>query len=292
VLVRILIAIPKILWKVGLIGLLNFFIDNPILSLLPWLGLFVFLDLTLYQGLAQIFGNLYNKVAHRSDLRARNEYVCIGNYILPFDGKWTVFNGGVDKALSHSWGIISQRYAYDFIILDDEGKSHAGDNKSLQSYYCYGKEVISPADGIVVKVSRRHKDSRVNGSKAYCDTWDIRGNYITIKHAESEYSLIAHLAPDSIIVDVGDNVKQGDIIAKCGNTGNTSEPHVHFQLQTKKSFFLSAGLPIAFSGINAYDKTNYSMADKRATEGNLQEINGKKYIGRGLEVENAKRIFS
>jgi len=101
----------------------------------------------------------------------------------------------------------------------------------------------------------------------------LRGNFIVIKHAEKEYSLYAHLAPKSVVVSKGGRVLQGQIIAKCGNSGNTSEPHLHFQLQTGKSFFTSAGLPIYFTNI----KTNKKPM--------LAKGNGL-YIERGLEVEN------
>lgn len=57
-------------------------------------------------------------------------------YSLPLKGNWVVVNGGITKALSHSWSINSQRYAYDFIKLDENGKSYAGDEMNLDSYYC------------------------------------------------------------------------------------------------------------------------------------------------------------
>jgi hypothetical protein len=254
---------------------------------MPILALFVFLDITFWISAAQILGNLFAKIAYRSKLPSGDNYDCKVEYILPFDGKWTVFNGGVSKGLSHSWGILPQRYAYDFIIMDDEGKSFAGDNTSLQSYYCYGKDVIAPADGTVVKVSDKHRDSRVTGENVYCDTWDIRGNFVVIKHADGEFGAIAHLVPGSITVRKGDNVKRGDILAKCGNSGNTSEPHIHFQLQSGKSFFRSAGLPIAFVNIDAREKTNYGMADSRSPQKAASEARGNcVYIGRGLEVNN------
>jgi murein DD-endopeptidase MepM/ murein hydrolase activator NlpD len=172
--------------------------------------------------------------------------------------------------------------------MDDNGKSFDGDNKSLHSYFCYGKNILAPADGTVVSVSNRHVDSRVSGEKVYCDTWDIRGNFVVIKHAEKEYSASAHLVPGSITVRKGDKVSQGQVIGKCGNSGNTSEPHLHFQLQTGKSFFLSAGLPISFVNINAQEKTNYGMADSRGAQKEVLEASGigRVYIGRGLEVEN------
>ena len=240
----------------------------------------------LWQSLGQICGYIFVHIIYKFTLPSKENYFCSTDYILPFDGKWTVINGGVDKSLSHAWGIATQRYAYDFFIVDNDGKSLDGDNQSLQSYYCYGKDVLAPADGEVVKISNKHKDSRVNGKKAYCDTWDIRGNFIVMKHAEHEYSLIAHLMPDSISVNIGDMVKQGTLIAKCGNSGNTSQPHIHFQIQTGESFFISAGLPVAFCRISTQIKANYELIDKRKCQGNLQTSNENVYIGRGLEVEN------
>jgi len=252
------------------------------------LPLFVFLDVNFWLGMCQIFGSWFAKIKYGSNLPSAENYDCKVDYILPFEGKWTTFNGGVDKALSHSWGILPQRYAYDFIIMNDEGKSFEGDNTRLDSYYCYGENIIAPADGTVVQVSGNHKDSRVTGTKVYCDTWDIRGNFIVIQHAEQEFSLSAHLIPGSITVRKGDQVKRGEVIAKCGNSGNTSEPHLHFQLQSGKSFFASAGLPISFVNISAEAKMNYSMADPRTPQKETLNArkNGSVYIGRGLEVEN------
>lgn len=283
----LLLSTTRILWKMGIAGLLLGFIsEHPIFDFTSLLALFGFVDPVMYQSFAQLYGNRHTKIAFGKNLPSKDNYICKGSYILPVSGKWTVLSGGMNKELSHSWDIISQRYAYDFIILDNEGRSFEGDAKSVQNYYCYGKEIVAPANGLVVKVSRRHEDSRVNGKAVYCDTWDIRGNFIVIEHAEKEFSFIAHLAPRSITVNAGDIVKQGDIIAKCGNTGNTSEPHVHFQLQTGKSFYFSAGLPVIFNGISAQDKANYAIADKRTTKGNFQQTESGTYIGRGLEVEN------
>jgi hypothetical protein len=242
----------------------------------------------LLQSLKQIWGMIYTPIAHKFRLPSKNNYTCKSNYILPFNGKWVVVNGGVDKALSHSWSIYPQRYAYDFIVMDDEGNFSAGDKSSLQSYYCYGKDIIAPADGEVVKVSHHHKDSRVDGKKVYCDATDISGNHIVIKHNEYEYSMIAHLMPNSVTVSAGDIVKQGEIIAKCGNSGNTSMPHIHFQLQSNDNIFLAAGLPIIFTNISAQDKVNYKSIDIRSCQNNLQVIGSRSFIGRGLEVENGK----
>lgn len=171
------------------------------------------------------------------------------SYRLPFDGEWLTVNGGLDKETSHSWSICNQRYAYDFYI-DQEGKSYRTDGKTVSDYYCYGELVLSPADGVVVDIKDGFEDTPISeNGEIQCLASDIRGNYIVIHHGEKEYTTIAHLKKGSILVKVGDYVSQGQPIARCGNSGNTSEPHIHFQLQQGKSFLFSASLPIYFDGI-------------------------------------------
>ena len=271
--------------RLALLGYLGFlgFVFSPFLFLLFGFWLFGFAGAfrghelrILAQSLCQIWGMLYTPVIHGFRLPSKENYACKESYILPFTGKWTVVNGGVDQELSHSWGSYPQRYAYDFIILDDEGNYSEGDKSSLQSYFCYGKDIVAPADGEVVKVRNHHKDSRTDGENVYCDAADIAGNHVIIKHNKNEYSAIGHIMPNSITVNIGDFVKQGQIIAKCGNSGNTSQPHIHFQLQNGKNFFTSAGLPIMFDGINAWQKMNYGLLDKRACQGNLRYLDGGK----------------
>ena len=286
---RVVIALAsKLVWLFP-IGIIGSVIGISQLVLFSYFAILIFLQMpisTLLQSLYQIAGMIITPISNNFKLPSMENYTLKGDYILPFNGKWTVVNGGTSKALSHAWSILPQRYAYDFIVVDDDGKSYSGDKKSVNNYYCYGKDIIAPADGVVVKLIDKHKDSFVDGINAYCDSSRIEGNSITIKHNDSEYSVIAHILRGSFSVQIGEKVKQGDIIAKCGNTGNSSEPHIHFQLQAGKNFFLSAGLPVAFSNIKAQDKKNYSLLDKRTVVDNLQVVGNKSYIGRGLEVEN------
>jgi hypothetical protein len=280
----------------AVLGLLRFYFDDPIFIhfwiigalgfLLSFLPQIPALPIIFLQSLYMSIGVLYIYITKGFKVPSKENYVCKSEYILPFTGKWTIGNGGFNKKLSHSWGVLSQRYAYDFLIFSDEGKSLSGDNKSIQSYFCYGKDIISPADGEVVKIRKKRKDSYVDGKNIYCDTIDMRGNYIVIKHNDYEYSHIVHIMQNSIIVKVGDKVNQGQIIAKCGNSGNSSEPHIHFQLQSGKNFLTSATLPIIFSNIKTQPKANYELFDKRDCTDNLEIVENRTYVGRGLEVEN------
>jgi len=283
----------KIKWLFFAINLLGLFLDIPYSTWGSPIFLFLFfIEPGAIQGFYQIFGIIYVHIIHKFKLPSKENYVCKSNYILPFNGKWTICNGGLNKKLSHSWGIVTQRYAYDFLIINNEGRSFDKNEKNVENYFCYSKDIITPADGIVIKISNKNNDSRVNGKKAYCDVWDIRGNFIVIKHNDTEYSAIAHIMKDSFTVKIGDQVKQGEIIGKCGNSGNTSEPHIHFQLQNGKSFFFSAGLPIMFSNIITENSIGYKLFLEKfkvnsTCEDNLQKMdNNKYYIGSGLNVEN------
>jgi len=70
---------------------------------------------------------------------------------------------------------------------------------------------------------------------------------VTIRHAANEYSFLAYLVPGSICVKVGDMIKQGTLIGLCGNSGHSTEPHLHFHVQDHADFFQAAGLPVKFS---------------------------------------------
>ena len=203
---RLLVYVSRIKW-VGLIGLIGDILGNPYLKLF-WLfmllGLIeIFYNLPVFlQGLKQIFFIPITYISHGFQLPSANNYICKSKYILPFEGKWSVVNGGVSKEMSHTWSILPQRYAYDFLIIDENGRSHTEDGKLVESYYCYGMNIVSPADGEVVSVCDRYGDSKVYADGTVdCSACDIRGNYITLKHSHDEYSTIAHIMPKSILVD-------------------------------------------------------------------------------------------
>ncbi|GGL65728.1 M23 family metallopeptidase [Halocalculus aciditolerans] len=190
---------------------------------------------------------------------------------LPFDGEWTVMNGGVAKATSHSWEILSQRYAYDFAVTDADGESHAGDGASLADYYAFGREIRAPAAGTVVAVRDRLRDYPKPGSLwLEWRTGNVAGNHVTIEHADGEYSFLAHLKAGSTTVEPGDSVEAGDVVGRCGNSGHSTEPHLHYQLQDAASFWTAAGLPPRFTGVDverdSESEEERSDADSRPSE--------------------------
>lgn len=277
---------------VGLLGILGLLIDNSLLRCFLWFWWFGFFDLVYnfplhLQSIKQLWSMLVIPLRYGSNIPSALNYQCKVKYSLPFEGEWTVVNGSSDKEHSHSWDIPDQRYAYDFLILDQEGRSFIGDSGKVESYYCYGKNILAAADGEVIKVLTSDPDSIILGNgKADCASKNLFGNYILIRHADNEYGLYAHLKPQSICVNVGDRVQRGQVIAQCGNSGNSTEPHLHFQLQNGTSLFTSAGLPVEFLELSVQSAPSYIRFDPRPISIDTSSMIRGKYIMRGQRVAN------
>lgn len=255
---------------IGIAGLLlALFSDVKAFNWLCLMGLLVIVELafefsTIKCSFQQIAGIIKANKKYGSNAPNIETYTSEIRYTLPFEGEWTIVNGCFTKDFSHSWDIPTQRYAYDFIIMDESGQSYRGEAKNAKSYYCYDKAILSPADGIVVELLNKSDDSLIIGNgKSFNRAKHIAGNYIVIKHNENEYSTLAHLKKNSMTVKVGDRVVRGQKIAACGNTGNSSEPHLHFQLQDGADFYSSAGLPVRFFDIKLNNQPNYNIIDPR-----------------------------
>lgn len=147
-------------------------------------------------------------------------------FSLPFTGVWRVAWGGDDEAHNIHHRVVSQRYAFDFVVTDEQGSTHRGYGVANEDYYCFGREILAPADGLVVDVVTGVRDN-LPGSM---NPFSAVGNAVVIKHRPHEFSMMAHLKLGSIRVRVGETVKPGQVIGLCGNSGNSSEPHLHFQI--------------------------------------------------------------
>ncbi|MGC2304968.1 M23 family metallopeptidase [Candidatus Binatus sp.] len=158
---------------------------------------------------------------------------------------------------------IGQRYAIDWIQLGDDGKSFTGDEHDNKSYHAWDQEIHAAADGKIIEVKDGIPENIPNSGKlAVQMTYDtLAGNHIIQQLSEGHYAAYAHLRPGSIKVKVGDTVHAGDVLAHLGNTGNSSEPHLHFQVCDAPSFPASEGLPFA---IDQYTYDDYKI-DKSST---------------------------
>jgi len=160
---------------------------------------------------------------------------------LPFKGEWYVFWGGRSLDENHHAASRSQRFAHDLAIMRKES-THRGEGRKLSDYYCYGKPVLAPAAGTVVWLESTRPDQEIGTS----DPAHPIGNGVVIDHGNGEFSVIAHLQPGSLKVRLGQHVKPGQKLGRCGNSGNTSEPHIHYHLQNQADIRVADGLPAQF----------------------------------------------
>jgi Peptidase family M23 len=153
---------------------------------------------------------------------------------------------------------IGQRYAIDWIQLGDDGASFTGDKSKNSSYHAWDQEIHAVADGKIVEVKDGIPENVPNSGKiAVPITYDtLAGNHIIEQLNDDHFAAYAHLRPGTLKVKVGDTVHAGDVLAHLGNTGNSSEPHLHFQVCDAPSFPASEGLPFA---IDQYTYEDYKL---------------------------------
>lgn len=143
---------------------------------------------------------------------------------LPFYGRWKVTQG-IKGKITHkeNWA-----FAYDFQAVDFNGRINKSDGMELNDYYSFGLPIIAPLGGKVYCLRNDVSDNQI-GKININENW---GNYIIIEHGNSYYSCLAHLKEKSIKVTAGQEIKKGEILAACGNSGRSPYPHIHLQFQS------------------------------------------------------------
>lgn len=160
---------------------------------------------------------------------------------LPLSGPVTVAWGGADPAGNAHVVAPDQRWGYDLVVTA-RGASFRGDGRLVTDYLAYGREVRSPARGIVHEARDGEPDMPI-GRKGRGD--DL-GNHVALQVAPREFLYIAHLQPGSVAVRTGDAVTAGQLLGRVGNSGFSSEPHVHLHLQDSGRRHLAEGIPFEF----------------------------------------------
>ena len=176
---------------------------------------------------------------------------------LPFRDEWFVFWGGRTIAENYHAVSKSQRFAYDLLIMKG-GTTHTGDGTRLSDYYAYGAEILAPAAGTVVWAC----DSLPDQKPGTMDPTHPVGNGVVIDHGNGEFSLLAHMQPKSLRVKKGSRVEAGTVLGLCGNSGNTSEPHIHYHLQDGPDIATAEGLPASFVDV-CIDGTKQAKVEPR-----------------------------
>jgi hypothetical protein len=161
---------------------------------------------------------------------------------IPLDGPVTVGWGGATPEVNYHVVAPDQRWAYDLLVTVD-GVTHAGDGRRREDYYIYDRPVVAPAAGKVHAISDGDPDMSIGEMGG---GHDPGGNQVVLEVAPGQFLLLWHLRPGSIVVKPGDSVVEGQLLGRAGNSGNTSEPHLHIHLQDGPDLALAEGIPLYF----------------------------------------------
>ncbi|MEI6586890.1 MAG: peptidoglycan DD-metalloendopeptidase family protein [Sediminibacterium sp.] len=175
---------------------------------------------------------------------------------LPFKGEWNVTWGGDTKEQNYHVESVAQKNAFDILIKDKNESTHKGTGATNEDYYAFGKELYAPCDGEIVLVVDGIKDNIPgNLNPIY-----VPGNTVIIKTATGEYVFFAHFKQHSIVVKQGQKVSTGELLGLCGNSGNSTEPHLHFHLQNDEDMVKATGAKCYFDQlkVNGILKLDYS----------------------------------
>ena len=174
----------------------------------------------------------------------------------PFKGDgWVNANGCCREIGPHRFVMNSvngslaatEEFAIDWIRVDAQGHQFDGDPKDPKAWVDYGAELLAVAPGTVVEVMDDLPDVPAGKAPDNLTIPQIAGNRVIIDIGQGRFAEYDHLAPRSATVKVGDYVQQGQKIGLLGNSGNTTAPHLHFQLMDRPSTLDGAALPFVFA---------------------------------------------
>jgi hypothetical protein len=144
----------------------------------------------------------------------------------PVRGQWMVLQGGRSTLFNHHFMLQSQRHALDLLKYED-GRHMLGTAQKLESYFAYGQPLFAPVEGTVVRIVDYRRDEPIGSRDGRVPV----GNHVVIDMGEGKYVLMAHMLRGSVRVRQGQRVKAGQLIGRCGNSGSSSMPHLHIQVQ-------------------------------------------------------------
>lgn len=183
----------------------------------------------------------------------------------PFRGRWLTQNSPADRVPSHGTTLFASSYAVDFVPVDAAGRTAPFRLGSLvlperpETFPGFGRAVLAPVEGIVIAThdgEADHPAYRGLPSVGYALTqrrraaagWEsLAGNHLLIDSGDAVV-VLCHLRRGSITVRTGQRAAVGDLVGRCGNSGNSTQPHLHVQAIDVPDVERAEGLPLSFDG--------------------------------------------
>jgi hypothetical protein len=184
----------------------------------------------------------------------------------PFTGRWRARNSPADRVPSHGTARFASAFAIDFVPVGDDGRSAPFTLRSLvrseapERFGGFGRPILAPVDGVVVAThdgEPDHPAHRGFPSIGYALTqarraregWRaLAGNHVMIETDAGMVVALCHLRSHSVEAVPGGRVRAGTRVARCGNSGNSTEPHVHVQALDRRDVLRAEAVPVRFAG--------------------------------------------
>jgi hypothetical protein len=186
---------------------------------------------------------------------------------LPFAGQWLVENSPARQVPSHGSDLFGERYAIDFMHVDERKRTAAVrdwrtafSSEPPDRFYAFGRPILSPGKGTIVAVHDGEPDHAARrsplalvpyalsqASRVREGVAAVAGNHVIVAlEASGTFVALTHLRQGSVCVAVGQDVDDGQPIGRCGNTGNSTQPHVHVQVMDRADPTVAEGVPMTF----------------------------------------------
>jgi hypothetical protein len=180
---------------------------------------------------------------------------------MPFAGAAFVLWGGDSAELNHHHSHSVQRYAFDFVGVPStvDGRRWSDNGQQNEDFFIWNRSILCPLDGVVVEAVDGLRD---NFPGQVYDRM-LSGNFVLIKHADSIFSHLSHLKCGSVLVKAGSAVRRGELLARCGNSGRSTEPHLHFHVQSDDRTGAPTGLKCWFEKVRIRNETKLDYSPVR-----------------------------
>ena len=204
---------------------------------------------------------------------------------LPFADRWLVQNSPARRVPSHGTDLLGQRYAIDFVGVDDRRRTApTRDWRTVLAteppgrFFSFGRPILAPADGIVVRTHDGEVDHEARRSQLALVPYAlgqasrlrqgvaaVAGNHVVIElRGGGAYVALVHLRARSLRVGIGDRVVVGQQIGECGNSGNSTQPHVHVQVMDSLDLAGAGGLQMVFRDYREWPRGSKRFDDRES----------------------------
>ncbi|MFE5706457.1 M23 family metallopeptidase [Rhodococcus koreensis] len=194
----------------------------------------------------------------------------------PLDGPRWLDGTGCCTVTSHRAAVLpingrmlaAERFAIDFVQLDEQGRIYTGDQKQLSSYAYYGAPVRAVSDGEIIAVVGDLSEQVPGATPQGLPLDQYGGNHVVQAIGDGRFAFYAHLQPGSVDnISVGQNLRAGEQIGLLGNSGNTDAPHLHFHVMDGPDFLASNGIPFEFENFDLDGRVTGESFEAAATAG-------------------------